>query len=70
MMIESMREEFRGYRAQFVGRDTVLFDARVRMLAETMSDGEQPGPLCYLNAAREVMVERVYQEGPWAKKAA
>jgi hypothetical protein len=68
--IESIREEFRGYRARFVGHDVRVFDERVQALAVVLADGKEPGPLCYLNAAREVVFEREHGEGPWAKRAA
>lgn len=57
MSIESMREEFRGYRGQFVGQEVFRFDARVRSLASELSDGEEITPYVYLQAAREVVWE-------------
>lgn len=69
-LIESIREEFRGYRNRFAGSEVRLFDERVLEVARIFSKGEEPGPLCLLNAAREVVVEREYLEGPWAKQAA
>jgi hypothetical protein len=72
MSIQGMREEFRGYRAQFVGHEVNVFDSRVRSLAHELADGEEVQPHHYLGAAREVVWERSAKKGPWkqGRKAA
>ncbi len=58
MSIQGMREEFRAYRAQFVGHEVAIFDSRVESLAHELADGEEVQPHHYLGAAREIVWER------------